>query len=209
MCRLRPPLLVLALLTLFVNCYGQNQSLRADERPDISIRRIDFLNSAYHTMICTKELGKQGIGSVVQLQGGEFKNDDVYYGIVDNKVVYGDVNGDGQEDALVHIGCGEAIANFGYSELFIYTLQNGHPSLLAGFDDDRMEREYHRFYPRDLLWRITDDGVSVANGNLVITRFAGGSHACPKSVVTFEYHVARRQLQLNHRPRKRPAGLPC
>src|SRR5687767_6295279 len=76
------------------------------------IRQVDFLNFTYHSSLCSPKIG-HGIGETVRVRKGEFKNKDVYFGVVDNKIIYGDVTGDGREDAIVNVGCGENIANFG------------------------------------------------------------------------------------------------
>src|SRR5262245_54947889 len=95
------------------------------------IRKVDFLNRTYHSSLCSQEYGKKGIGRIVRVRNGEFKNKSVYFTVASDKIVYADLTGDGREEAIVRIDCGATGANFSRSEVHIYTIQNGAPTLLA------------------------------------------------------------------------------
>lgn len=167
------------------------------------IRQVDFLNFTYHSSLCSQEFVRDGIGKTVRVRRGEFKNKDVYFG-VDKRMVYGDVTGDGREDAVVSIGCAERMANFGFSEIYLYAIQAGRATLLAEINDKDMERDYRRSYPdAELFWGITNSGVKVRNGNLEIEVFADGSHATPQYIVTLEYRLSNGTFSLNRRPQRR------
>jgi hypothetical protein len=172
-------------------------------RPSIvtDIRQVDFLNFTYHSSLCSKDIG-QGIGATVRVRKGEFKNKDVSF-VVDKKIIYGDVTSDGREEAIVNIGCGENIANFSLSEVFIYTIQNGRATLLAEINDKDMQRDYSSYYRNGELWRIADNGVKVRNGNLAIEKFAEGSMSVPDYIVTLEYRLNGVNLTLSGKPQRR------
>lgn len=165
------------------------------------IRRVDFLNFTYQSSLCSQDI--RGISKTVKVRKGNFDNNEVYYGVVENKIIYGDVTGDGREEAIVHIGCGELAANFGLSEIFIYTLQNGRVILLAELDDKDMERDYNRYHSNGTLWRIVDDGVRVINALLIIERFSEGSHASPEYIVTLNYRLNGTRLALSGKPNRK------
>ncbi|HWS85843.1 MAG TPA: hypothetical protein VN282_02540 [Pyrinomonadaceae bacterium] len=120
-----------------------------------NIRQVDFRNYSYPLSgRCTSLLSRQGN---IQLKSGE---SDVIkkapYECVfslEGKVSYGDLTGDGVEEALAYAGCRcanvETLSNFeeSDSDLFVYTLKDGEAALLATFDyDDFSGQGYNRIY---------------------------------------------------------------
>lgn len=182
---------------------GQSETTIQPQTSDMSIQSVDFLNFSYYPNLCYQDYAKDGIQKVVQLHNGEFKNNEVFYSVVDNKIFYGDLTGDGSEEAVVHIACGLFIANSWGSEIFIYTLKNGKAVLLASLNDNDMNRDYYRHYPSGFLWRITDSGLKIIDGNLIVERYADGPHCCPEYVVTLLYRWNGKQLVLDKQPRKK------
>lgn len=173
------------------------------------IRRVDFLNFTYQSSLCSREYRRNGIGRIVRVRNGEFRNRNrnVYFAVADNRIIYADVTGDGREDAIVPINCGASTANFARSEVYIYTIQNGRATLLAGISDVDMEREYRRNYPdAESYWGITENGLRVRNGNLEIEALADGSHASPQYIVTLEYGLSGGTLSLIGRPQRRSSS---
>jgi len=169
------------------------------------IRKVDFLNFSYHSSLCSQEYGRMGIGRLVAVRNGEFKNKNVYFAVADKKIIYADVTGDGHEDAVVPIDCGATSANFSRSEVNIYTLQDGRAALLTEIDDKGLERDYRRSYPdAESYWGINDDGIKVSNGNLEIDVLADGPHAAPKYIVTLSYRLSGKTLSLNGKPPRKP-----
>ncbi len=198
----------LAVILLCAACssaQSRRRRPRLTPRPNTvtDIRQVDFLNFTYHSSLCSQEFQRDGIGKTVHVHNGEFKNKEVYFGVVDNKIIYGNITGDGSEEAIIEIGCGQHIANFGLSEIFIYTLQNGSAISLAELNDNDMKRDYQRYYSDGTLWRIIDNGVTTRDGNLVIEMFAEGSHAIPQYIATFEYDWNNGMFILNKRPQRR------
>ncbi len=171
------------------------------------IRNVDFLNFTYHSSLCSQEYGRKGIGKTVRVSNGEFKNKNVYFAVAGNKLIYADVTGDGREDAIVPIDCGAITANFALSEVYIYTIQNGHAALLAEISDKDMERDYRHHYPdAESYWGVNENGLRVKNGNLEIDVLADGPHASPKYVVTLEYRLSGETLRLIGKPQRRSFG---
>lgn len=195
---------------LSIHCQGQTRvrSPRGSVHTN-GIRGVDFLNFTYYPTLCNRELGTDGIGKVVRMRKGEFKNADIYYGVADRRVLYGRLTGDDRDVAIVHIGCGQVIANFRLSEIFTYAMQNGKAVLRATVNDKDMEHDYSRYYPDETLWGITDTGIRVTDGKLIIERFTEGSHACPTAIVTFEYRLGEKRLLLNKQPVKKSSNLSC
>lgn len=172
-------------------------------KPVTDIRQVNFLNFTYHSTQCSQEYGRKGIARTVRVRDGEFKNKSVYFAVVDNKATYGDVTGDGTEDAIVFISCGAMGANFELHEAYIYTLQNGLPKLIAGINDKELERDYRKNYPEtESYWGVAN-GVKITNGNLEIEVLADGPHASPKYIVPMEYHLTGTTLGLTGKPARK------
>jgi len=171
------------------------------------IRNVDFRNFTYNSSLCSQEYGRQGIGRIVHVRDGEFKNRNVYFTVANDRIVYADITGDGQEEAIVPVDCGATAANFSRSEVNVYTIQNGAVTLLATTNDKNMERDYRASYPdADSYWGINENGIKTNNGNLVIEVLADGPHAAPKYVVTLEYHLNGKTLRLNGKPVRKSSG---
>lgn len=189
----------------------QSRSKQPGSRPssvtETDIRKVDFKNFTYRSSLCSQEYGRKGIGKMVRVRDGEFKNRRVYFAVAADKIVYADVTGDGTEDAIVPIDCGAVGANFSRSEIHIYTIQNGRAAFVAGVNDKDMERDYRRNYTdAESYWGINENGIKTNNGNLEIDVLADGSHAGPKYVVTLEYHLSGGALQLKGKPQRKNAG---
>ncbi len=124
---------------------------------------------------------------MLRVHNGEFKNNEVYYGVVNDKVIYGDLTHDRSEDAVVHIGCGYFSANFGLSEIFLFAPNGKEAILLASLNDNDIQRDYQRSYPGGITWRIIDEGVKVVKGDLVVKLYTEGAHCCPEYIATIRY----------------------
>jgi hypothetical protein len=168
------------------------------------IRKVDFLNFTYPSSLCAQEYGKKGIGKTVRVRKGEFKNKNVYFAVEEDKIIHGDVTGDGREEAIVPIDCGAITANFSRSEIYIYTIKDGRPTLVAAISDKDMERDYRRSYPdSESYWGVTGNDLKVRNGNLEIEVYADGPHASPKYMVTLEYGLSGASFGLIGKPQRR------
>lgn len=187
---------------------AQSRSKQPDSTPGSAavtdIRKVDFLNFTYPSSLCSVEFGRQGIGKTVRVRGGEFKNKSVYFAVVEDKVIYGDVTGDGREEAIVPVDCGAVTANFSRSEIYIYTINDGHPTLVAEISDKDMEQDYRRSYPKaESYWGLTGEGFKINNGHLEIEVLADGSHAAPQYIVTLQYGLSGQSFSLVGKPQRR------
>ena len=86
--------------------------------------------------------------------------------------------------AIVPLYC-DTYGNFFISEVFLYTIRNGEPLLLARLPENIVERDYKKYYPDGFTWAIKR--VEANKGKLIIHKSADGSHACPESSVRFDY----------------------
>jgi len=186
---------------------GKQPNSKSSSAAVTDIRKVDFLNFTYPSSLCSKEYGKEGIGKRVHVQDGEFKSKNVYFEVAGDKVVYADLKGDGHEDAIVPVDCGAIGANFVLSEAYVYTIQNGRATLLAGISDKDLERDYRRHYPdAESYWGLNENGLRVKDGNLEVDVLADGPHASPKYIVTLEYRLSGETLSLVGKPQRRNSG---
>jgi hypothetical protein len=92
------------ILPAAVSSFSQTSSKRTDATtplPVTDIHKVDFLNLTYHSSLWSQEYGRQGIGKLVRVRHREFKNKNVYFAVADKKIIYADVTGDGNEEAIV------------------------------------------------------------------------------------------------------------
>ena len=170
------------------------------------IRKVDFLNFTYNSSLCSQEYGRKGIGRIVKVTNGEFKNKSVYFAVTNDRIIYADLTGDGKEEAIVPVDCGATGANFSRSEINVYTIANGRPALLAATNDKAMERDYRANYAdADGYWGINENGIGVLNGKAIIEVRVDGSHAAPKYIATLEYVLSGKTLKLSGKPARRNA----
>jgi hypothetical protein len=197
-------MVVLLFVTIgVVQSHSKRSGSRASSNTVTDIRKVDFRNFTYHSSLCSQEYGRKGIGKIVTVRNGEFKNKSVYFDVVKDKIIYADLNGDGSEEAIVPIDCGATGANFSRSEVQIYTIQNGSPALVAGTNDKDMERDYRANYTdAESYWGINENGIKANNGNVAIDVLVDGSHAAPKYVVSLEYRLTGKTLRLIGKPQR-------
>jgi hypothetical protein len=195
-------LLLAAILLLAGSGQAQTHRRQPMESKTVvtDIRRIDFLNYTYRPTLCSKVFSVPG---VVKIRKGKFENNETYYYVHDNKIIYADVTGDGREDAIVNIGCGGHAGNFSDSEILVYTLQNGREKLLARLDSNDMERAYLRYYPDGFLVSITQNGVKVENGHVIVDMYANGSNAGPEFIASLDYKLRGTRLIITGKPQRR------
>ena len=120
------------------------------------IRTVDFNNFTYPADL----LNGSGARGTLTLRNGTFAFEDkANYVKVEcghRKVVYGDLTGDGQDEAVVTLWCSTGGTGF-FTEAYVYAMQNGHAKLLTSLaGGDRGDQGIYR--------------VSIANQQLMIVR---------------------------------------
>ncbi len=97
---------------------------------------------------------------------------EVYFGIVNQKITFADLKGDGHDQAVVHTACGFSVATESEDELFVFETLDSKPKLLARLSG-------HDWGGRTIepIWRVK--GVEVKDHCIIVSFIAGGSHAEP------------------------------
>ena len=145
-----------------------------------AIRKIDFRNFSYNT--CFDEDQKTTRITKGKYQR-EIKDGDIKYSVYFEvrAVVYGDLDGDGNEEAVV-----DTICNSGgtgqFTDGLVYRMQNGKPVLIGNIGvGDRADGGLHE--------------VKIVNGLLKVSRYGGHSGACcPDYIETSTHKLTGKRL---------------
>lgn len=164
------------------------------------IRSVDFLNHSYQSSVCSEDLD---IGPTVKVSKGKFSQEENFYNVYENRIIYGDINGDGQEDALVQISCGSSAGSLRAFEAHVFTYQNGGAKLLARIDSRSVESAYKKIYPQGFVVTLAGDEARIANGKVFVGAYTDGSNAGPKYISTFSYKLAGDKLVITGKPARK------
>jgi hypothetical protein len=144
------------------------------------IRQTDFRNFAYRPAC----LGMDGKTPPIRVKDGEYSRDKgiedrVYFKVVD--VVFGDLDGDGQEEAIVETVCNTG-GTGNFSDGVIFKLKGGKPAPVATLGmGDRADGGIHK--------------IAVEGGLIKVGRYGGNSGACcPDYVDTYTHRLAGGRL---------------
>ena len=146
-----------------------------------NIRQVDLKNFT-HSLSC----GDTDPVSRVRVRNGEFsgaKNGlDVYLKITD--VVYGDIDRDGKDEAVVLYSCGSG-ASYVYIWGLVYSIEHKKPVLITTLAGGN--KGDGGFYD-----------LSVKRNLLIVQRYqlgTAGSPCCPETIETIKYKLLRRKLR--------------
>lgn len=163
---------------LAVLCLTFSLALAANAQSDI--RKVDFKNFTYEVFDLSGENKTK-----ITVKNGEFlrdeEDDKYFFNVMD--VVYGDIDGDKKEEAIV-----TTIVNTGgtgnFSSGQIYTMKNGKPVVLTEFEGG--DRAYGGLV-----------GVKVADGILSVERYSPGENGgacCAELIETTRYKWNGKEL---------------
>jgi len=135
-----------------------------------NIRSVDFQNFDYSS----KCFGENA--ETVHISNGQLDNEDEQF--FANKPVYGDLKGDGQEEAVVVMNCHPAqmSPNEVFSEVFIFEMSESGPKVLAHL-------------PPSYWGNQRVGGSRVIGGQLAVDWFdmGEGAKCCPEWIVTSKF----------------------
>lgn len=159
------------------------------------IRSVDFRNRSYPF-----NLG--GDEETVKLRNGEAKREDggEIYSVKKNDVVYGDVNGDGVEDAVVRIRLwtGASLRDF---EIQAYEFKDGEARLLARLNMTQAAGDYKNSVC------CTGEGLQIKNGHVIFEVLTDGKIILSaEKITTFDYVLRGGKFILSGTPRSRKIG---
>jgi hypothetical protein len=180
---------VLAALVL-LTCL--NVATAQKRRASADIRSVDFRNRNY-----SFNLG--GDEETVTIRKGKYKEGDggLIYEVRKNDVVYGDLNGDGVEYAVVRIRLttGASLRDF---EIQAYEFQNGEAKLLARMDMAQATEGYKGNVC------CTGEGLRIRNGHVIFDVLTDGKIILSaEKVTTFDYKLSDGKLVTGGTPKSR------
>lgn len=162
------------------------------------IRSVDFLNYSYQTSVCSENAG---LPPTVKVRDGKFKDrDSNFFDVAKEEIVYGDVNGDKSEDAVVLMRCGSAAGTLRAFEVHAYSFQNGQAKLLARLDSTAVESDYQKSYPDGTLFYAGENGPKIVDGHVIVEALTDGSFAGPENVAAFDYQLSGDKFVLSGKP---------
>jgi hypothetical protein len=157
------------------------------------IRKVDFKNFTYSAH-CLGEAPQN-----IRVKNGEFSKETQEDGYVDRfhfrvfSVSYGDLNADGQDDAVTLTVCNTG-GTGNFSEGMVYSMKGGKPSLIARIPGgDRANG--------GLRAARVDRGLLVVESN---EEGEQGGACCPEFIITTKYKVVGGKLQQQGKPLKEP-----
>ncbi|HKQ73129.1 MAG TPA: hypothetical protein VJ810_05335 [Blastocatellia bacterium] len=114
------------------------------------------------------------------------------------EVVFGDLNGDNQDDAAVIAIYGGASSDTYGTSVYLYAMNGRRPKLVDVLNQKAVSREYERRYDggRSQLFESVADGTTIKRGLLTVKQLAGGGHCCPLNVFTLRYRLKEGRLAL-------------
>jgi len=114
------------------------------------------------------------------------------------EVIYGDLNGDGQDDAAVVAIYGGASSDTYKTSVYMYTIEGRRPKPLAVLNEKAIAKEYerHSHGGSSQLFEAVAGGTTIKRGRLTVRHFAGGAHCCPQNVFTLRYVLKEGRLAL-------------
>jgi hypothetical protein len=139
--------------------------------PAQTIRRVDFRNFTYRAYCAENQ------PFTMRVRRGHYdrRGDDPVHFVVE-RAKYGDITGDGHEEAIVLTNCDQEGTGY-FSEGFIYTLRRGKPVLLTRVPGG--DRAQGGLY-----------GLTIRHGLVVVESYAAkdnGGVCCPDYIDTTRY----------------------
>ena len=163
------------------------------------IRDIDFRNFSYSTLFDGSENPK-----TIKLVNGKFEDGGSYesggtlYELFD-KPVYGDLNGDKSEEAIVEIKM-SAPPTLRSFEVQAFTFQKGKPKMLARINDGRLLADYQKYFPKAFLHYAGNNPPMIKDGIVIVEALTEGDFACPKYTAVFNYKLSGGKFVLSGKP---------
>ncbi|MEP6945677.1 MAG: hypothetical protein ABJA02_07150 [Acidobacteriota bacterium] len=176
---------------------GATMSSAIAAQSKTGIRAIDFLNRTYAAGCYTGE-GRKSI----KVANGKFADGDDFFN-VDEQVTYGDVNGDGKEDAIVRIYCGNSAGTYRDFEVDVFTASGKGAKLISRIDQPQMEADYKRTFRKGIVFGLAEPAPEIKAGRIEIGALTDGSFAGPANTTTFEYKLAGAKLVVMGKPKRK------
>jgi hypothetical protein len=106
-----------------------------------------------------------------------------------DQIKYGDLTGDGHDEAIIFAAYGSGSGNHMVSVTYVFECKNRQPKLLASLKQSDLQKD--RPFP---IYFYTDPNIIIKNKVLYLTYYTGESHIDPNCRVTFGYRLKDSKL---------------
>lgn len=122
------------------------------------------------------------------------------------EVIYGDLTGDKHEEAAVVTIFGSACGTYYLTNIYVYSLVNRKPLLLAQLKETQVEADFKKTYKGDeyQLFEAVENRRLIKDKQLTVSHFTTGAHCCPENVSTFRYELRGKKMVLIQNPERVP-----
>jgi hypothetical protein len=130
------------------------------------------------------------------------------------EVVFGDLTGNGRDEAAVLVIYGGASSDYYETSVYLYTMKGRRPRLIAVLNQASIGKEYERLTHDGsaYLFEAVAAGTNIVHARLIVRHFAGEAHCCPPNVFTVRYRLNKGSLLVEskslRRRREREERLP-
>lgn len=168
----------------------------AQTKNSAGIRSVDFRNFSYDTLFDEPKTIKLTDGKFED--GGSYDDGNPLYELF-GEPVYGDLNGDKSEEAVVEIKMSAPPTLRGF-DVHAYAFQNGAAKFLARVNADRVLKDYVKYYPKGILHYAGVNPPKIQNGLVTVEALTDGNFACPKYTAVFKYKLSGGKFVLSGKP---------
>lgn len=158
------------------------------------IRAVDFRNFTYY-------FGADADEQTVKIRSGKAKlnNGGEIYEVRKNDVVYGDVNGDGEEDAVVRIRLTTGASLRGFEiQVFRFNFDTRKADNLSRLDMNQVQEDYTKNVC------CTGEGLQIKNGHVIFEALTDGETFLSfEKITAFDYNLSGNELVTNVKPKSR------
>jgi hypothetical protein len=175
----------------------------------LSVRQVDFKNRVYPL----NEYGFTQGTEWLRVSRGRYEEPHenppsvsfLYFEVVD--IVFGDLTGDGREDAAVVTNYGSNSGSFALTDTYIFSCVSGRVKLIGILKQRQIEKD-HGIWINDSLAQFSDKSIAkgfakINRGRLIVTYRTDGARPSPEYISTFRYRLIRGKLLPQGSPMKR------
>ena len=113
-------------------------------------------------------------------------------------IVFGDLTGDGKEEAAVVAIYGSNSGSFFLTDTYVFGCLAGRLKLIGVLKQSRIQKDTGM-----LVHESVKDPAQITKGSLFVTHGTEGARPSPEFVTTFRYKISGRKLLLQGRPARR------
>lgn len=162
------------------------------------VKDVDFSNFSYRVLLGGDDERTIKLRNGKFEEGGKYEEGGMLYELF-GRPAYGDLSGDGREDAVVEIKVSGA-PSYRDFEVQAYAFQDGQAKLLARIDSEAVLKDYRKYYPNGELHYAGINPPKIKDGHVFIEALVDGSFACPEYTAVFDYNLSGGKFVLTGKP---------